>query len=199
TSTDTFKLAGDYTHSTWSLATDGSGGTLLADQPAASGTATIDTDTTLQIIGASAENVTFAGSTGTLVLSDPAEFTGTISAASGSLSSNDRIDLTNISYSTASIYSITYSSSTNTTTLVVTDGKSADTIKLAGNYTINTSWNFASDGHGGTLVFDPPATPSHQDAIAASGLAIEHAQIATHTDNLGLNFDAALGAGHADS
>jgi hypothetical protein len=157
------------------------------------GTATISGTATLEFGAAASADVAFsADSAGTLVLDDPARFTGTISG----LSSNDQIDLANISQSTVSVYSVTYSSSTNLTTLVVTDGKSADTIKLAGNYTINTSWNFASDGHGGTLVSGPSATPGHQDAGAAAELATEHVQSGMHMDNLGLDFDAAVGAGH---
>jgi hypothetical protein len=158
------------------------------------GTATISGTATLEFGAASSTDVIFSeDSAGTLVIDDPARFTGTISG----LSSNDRIDLANISYSSASVYSVTYSSSTNITSLVVTDGTSADTIKLAGNYTIDTSWNFASDGHGGTLVFDPLATSIHQDASVAAELAIEHIQIGM-PDNLGLDFDAAIGASQAN-
>jgi hypothetical protein len=151
---------------------------------AGSGSAAISGTATLEFGSASSTDVTFtADSVGTLVLGDPGDFTGTITG----LSSNDHIDLSNISYSTASVYSVTYSSSSNTTTLVVTDGTSADTINLAGNYAMNTVWNFASDGQGGTFVFESPAIPGHQESQAA---------VAMNTDNYGLDFDATLSRTH---
>src|SRR5262249_47269164 len=100
---------------------------------------------------ASSIDITFAAdAAGTLTLKDAADFTGTISG----FSSNDQIDLTNISYSIASVSNASYSSSTNITTLAITDGASTDAIKFVGNYTVNTGWHFSSDGHGGTLVTD---------------------------------------------
>ena len=60
---------------------------------------------------------------------------------------------------------ITYSLSTDITTLVITDGTITDAINLLGNYTINTAWHFSDDGHGGTIVSrvrpcPPPAISS---------------------------------------
>src|SRR5262249_54301945 len=83
-----------------------------------------------------------------LTLKDAASFTGTISG----FSSNDQIDLTNISYSIASVSNATYSSSTNITTLVITDGTSTDAIKLAGNYTIQPAWHFSGERPGPQLL-----------------------------------------------
>ena len=82
-------------------------------------------------------------------------------------SSNDHIDLTNISYSVASVSNASYSSSTNLTTLAITDGTSTDAIKLVGNYTINTAWHFSSDGHGGTLLTDSGSADLAQTVTAA--------------------------------
>jgi hypothetical protein len=116
-----------------------------------SGTAMINGTATLGFGAASSIDITFAAdAAGTLTLKDAADFTGTISG----FSSNDQIDLTNISYSIASVSNASYSSSTNITTLAITDGTSTDAIKLVGNYTINTAWHFSSDGHGGTLLTD---------------------------------------------
>jgi T1SS-143 domain-containing protein len=116
-----------------------------------SGTAMISGAATLGFGAASSADITFAAdAAGTLTLKDAADFTGTISG----FSSNDQIDLTNISYSIASVSNASYSSSTNITTLVITDGTSTDAIKFVGNYTINTAWHFSGDGHGGTLVTD---------------------------------------------
>jgi VCBS repeat-containing protein len=116
-----------------------------------SGSAMIDGTATLGFGAASPVHITFAAdAAGTLTLKDAADFTRTISG----FSSNDQIDLTNINYSIASVSDATYSSSTNITTLVITDGTSTDAIKLVGNYTINTAWHFSGDGHGGTLLTD---------------------------------------------
>src|SRR5262249_3630896 len=114
-------------------------------------TAIISGSATLGFGAASSADITFAAeAAGTVTLQDAAGFTGTISG----FSNNDHIDLTNISYSVASISNASYSSSTNITTLAITDGTSTDAIKFVGNYTINTAWHFSSDGHGGTLLTD---------------------------------------------
>ena len=92
----------------------------------------------------------FAGSNGTLILTDPSNFTGTISG----LNDDDRIDLANINWVTAQVTSATYSPSTNLTTLVINDGSHTDTIQLVGDYT-TSSWTFSSDGAGGAFMVDP--------------------------------------------
>src|SRR5262249_48199743 len=115
------------------------------------GSALIDGVATLGFGAASSVDVAFAAdAAGTLTLKNVADFTGTISG----FSSNGQIDLTNISSSIASTHNATYSSSTNITSLVITDGTSSGTIKLAGDYTTNTAWHFSGDGHGGTLLTD---------------------------------------------
>ena len=120
-----------------------------------SGNAMISGAATLELGAESSANVSFgADAAGTLILRDPSGFTGTISG----LSSTDHIDLANISYGIASLYSITYSLSTDITTLVITDGTITDAINLLGNYTINTAWHFSDDGHGGTIVSDAPVS-----------------------------------------
>ena len=120
-----------------------------------SGNAMISGAATLELGAESSANVSFgADAAGTLILRDPSGFTGTISG----LSSTDHIDLANISYGIASLYSITYSLSTDITTLVITDGTNTDAINLLGNYTINTAWHFSDDGHGGTIVSDAPVS-----------------------------------------
>jgi hypothetical protein len=114
---------------------------------------------TLELGAESSANVTFgADAAGTLILRDPTGFSGTISG----LSSADHIDLANISYETASVYGITYSSNTNITTLVITGETNTDTISLLGNYTINTAWHLSDDGHGGTIVSEATASPTSE-------------------------------------
>jgi hypothetical protein len=129
-----------------------------------SGTAMINGTGTLGFGAASSNDITFAAdAAGTLTLKDAADFTGTISG----FSSNDHIDLTNISYSIASVSNASYSSSTNITTLAITDGTSTDALKFVGNYTINTAWHFSSDGHGGTLLTDSGSADVAQTVTAA--------------------------------
>jgi hypothetical protein len=124
-----------------------------------SGSAMISGAATLELGAESSANVTFgADAAGTLILRDPTGFTGTISG----LSSADHIDLANISYEIASLYSITYSLNTDVTTLVITDGTNTDTINLLGNYTIDTAWHFSDDGHGGTIVSEAPVSPTSE-------------------------------------
>ncbi len=132
------------------------------------GSATITGTATLEFGDASSADIIFAAdAAGTLILKNPADFTGTISG----FSSDDQIDLTNLSWADASLNSITYSLSTNTTTLVITDGTHTDTINLVGNYTGST-WTFAPDGSGGTIVVDLPApavagVPVHADTLSS--------------------------------
>jgi hypothetical protein len=127
------------------------GNVTLNGAVAGSGTAMISGTATLGFSAASSIDITFAAdAAGTLMLKDAAEFAGTISG----FSSNDQIDLTNLNYSIAFLSNANYSSSTNITTLAITDGTSTDTIKLVGNYTIDAPWHFTSDSHGGTLLTD---------------------------------------------
>jgi hypothetical protein len=67
-----------------------------------------------------------------------------------------------MSYETASVYGITYSSNANITTLVITGETNTDTISLLGNYTINTAWHFSDDGHGGTIVSEAAVSPTNE-------------------------------------
>jgi hypothetical protein len=132
------------------------------------GTLAIDAGATLQLDGADALNVAFAGSTGKLVLKDPASFTGTIAGLTGT----DAIDLANIDWATAQVSRVTYSPSTNITTLVITDGShTSDTIQLIGDYTLST-WTFSSDGSGGALLVDPvtsiAALDDSEDVVAVA-------------------------------
>ena len=146
-------------------------GTLeIAGACSGTGTLAIDAGATLQLDGADALNVAFAGSTGKLVLKDPASFTGTIAGLTGT----DAIDLANIDWATAQLGRVTYNASTNITTLVITDGQHTDTVQLIGDYTSST-WTFTSDGKGGTLVVDPitsiAALDASEDVVAVAASA----------------------------
>jgi hypothetical protein len=116
-----------------------------------SGVATIGIGATLELAAADSSTVTFQGPTGTLRLDHSSTFSGNILnfTGSGSLAGSDQIDLADIQYSSAH-YSFAKG------VLTVSDG-SGDTAKLSfnGSYTL-ASFKIASDGSGGTVVYDPP-------------------------------------------
>ena len=133
------------------------GTTLQISAPLAgtSGSATIGAGATLELAAADSASVTFASSTGMLLLSDPSTFSGKIFnfAGNGSLSGSDQIDLKGINYNSV------HDSYANGV-LTVTDGTDTATLDFNGSYTL-TNFDFASDGSGGTIVYDPPAPPSN--------------------------------------
>jgi Tryptophan-rich Synechocystis species C-terminal domain len=119
------------------------------------GSATIGTGATLRLTAADSASVTFAGTTGTLKLDRPSTFSGEIFnfSGDGTLSGSDHIDLKRIDYNTLQ-------DSYANGVLTVTDG-SGDTAKLNfnGSYVL-ANFAFASDGKGGTIVYDPPISSS---------------------------------------
>src|SRR5262249_22292072 len=121
---DTIYLVGDYSHSTWKLSSDGSGGTIVVDP------------------------ITMVASGDTQILNDP---------TTSGLNGTDRIDLAKIDWETAQISNVSYSASTNITTLVITDGTHTDIVRLMGDYT-GSSWTFSSDGSGGAIMVDAITT-----------------------------------------
>ncbi len=132
---------------------------------------------------ASNENVTFAnGSTGELVLADSAAYTGEISGftGTGTPSSSDKLDLQDINFSSTK-FGATYANNV----LSVTDGTHTAHIDLVGSYAL-ASFEFQSDGKGGTLVFDPPAaTPSSAGcSVDAQASLLSQYMAATFTDAL---------------
>ena len=130
-----------------------------------SGAATIGAGATLGLAAADSASVTFTSSTGMLLLDHSSTFSGTIFkfTGTGALSGSDQIDLKDIKYSSV------HDSYANGV-LTVTDG-SGDAAKLNfnGSYTL-ANFKFASDGSGGTIVYDPPVTPSSgQNTVAPFG------------------------------
>ncbi|MHC2251103.1 hypothetical protein ACVILK_000795 [Bradyrhizobium embrapense] len=120
-----------------------------------SGNATIAAGTTLELPGASSATVAFQGATGTLKLDNSASFAGTVAGITGA----DAIDFANISF--ANVHTPTFNGTSSSGTLTVTDGTVTASIVLLGNYMAST-FATSSDGHGGTLVVDPPATQVSQ-------------------------------------
>ncbi len=116
------------------------------------GTFAIDGTQDLALFGSSTAAVTFGtGSTGMLSLYNSQSFTGTVAG----LTTQTPLDLADIKLAT--VQTPTYlNATTSGETLHVTDGSHIANIALLGNYLAST---FAptSDGHGGTILTDPPA------------------------------------------
>jgi hypothetical protein len=166
----------DNFNGTLAFSSDGNGGTLITDPPTAASTqtdtavatTTISSGTTVDIAHASSAPVTFQGSTGTLELDHSASFTGTISGfgGDGTLAGSDHIDLKDVSYSSLEKPSFANG------VLTVSDGTDTANLDFNGSYQL-ANFKLAPDGHGGTIVYDPPvpdpSTPADDDANTQSG------------------------------
>jgi hypothetical protein len=115
-----------------------------------SSTATVASGATLHLGAGYNGAVAFAGSTGTLRLDNSTSFAGTVAGMAGT----DALDLTDINFAT--IQTPTFDGDSSGGTLSVTDGVHTASITLLGNYLAST-FTTSSNGHGGTLVVDPPA------------------------------------------
>jgi len=128
--------------------------------------------------GTFTENVTFV-TKGELELAHSQAYTGTISGFS--LTGATSLDLKDISFISGTTKA-TYSGTTTSGTLTVTDGTHTAKIKLSGNYTAS-SFDVSSDGHGGTTVVDPPAAAqAHAFVAAMAGFAPSEAATAGAVD-----------------
>jgi autotransporter passenger strand-loop-strand repeat protein len=140
--------------------------------------ATVISSGTLEIAsGGSTDTgaVTFS-SGGTLLLDDAVHFGGLVA---GFNVPADRLDLLNISYisgTTTSSWTQLTSGANASGTLQISDGTSGTTadITLLGQYTAG-NFHLSSDGLGGTLVIDPPATTAASDTIINAAGLKQHA------------------------
>jgi Bacterial Ig-like domain len=120
-----------------------------------SGNFQINAGATLEF-GSSVANgatVTFDGGTGELKLDAPGSFAATIAGFTGTQADaahSDVIDLAGINQTSANFHE-TYAGGV----LTVTDGTNTAELTFS-NFT--SSFKFVSDGNGGTLIFDPPAS-----------------------------------------
>ena len=133
-----------------------------------------------------------AAGTGTITFANPARFGTTtleIDAAAlttaapnaysfankiaGATSPDQVIDLTSLAYNQGST-----NAALNGTSLLVSNGSSSVTLQLASDQS-KSSFVTASDGHGGTLVYDPPAVgaSSAPSSIATSRPIVDHSWI----------------------
>jgi autotransporter passenger strand-loop-strand repeat protein len=97
--------------------------------------------------GAVATAIAFSGG-GTLQLDDSVHFGGTI----GGFGVSERLDLRDIGFTSG----VTTASWLQSGTLIVTSGAKAAHLKLLGTHA-TSNLRLATDGHGGTLITDPPA------------------------------------------
>ena len=157
--------------------------TVISGSITGTGTLEIANNTTLTLEGPVGSGLTVQfdigqGAVGTLVLADPSEFYAQISG----FDANDTIDLANLDFNTA-LANSSYDSSTDITTLVITDTQQHTyTLKLEGNYTAST-WTFSNDGSGGAIMVDPPASTTTTDATAIP--VVETTATLTTTDTAG--------------
>lgn len=180
------QIAGIYGLTNFQINSDGHGGTLFTEQkriaPSASNAPTSIPAGDVLVIGTAYKGaVTFSGANETLWLGLPSSFTGTVSG----FGAQDAIDLPGIIYnSNSATPSYTPNASSTGGTLSVSDGLHTANIALLGNY---TAGNFAtaSDGHGGTLIVDPPAPPTlsvTSDPSAIRGQTLSLSSLVTISD-----------------
>jgi hypothetical protein len=114
----------------------------------------INGSTDLQLFGPSNANIAFgAGSTGTLTLDDSQAYSGTVAA----FAPGTHIDLVDIGFGASSTLGYAPNSSDTGGVLTASDGTHFANIALLGQH-MAASFVSASDGHGGTLISDPPLT-----------------------------------------
>jgi hypothetical protein len=118
---------------------------------------------TVELDSAYSGTISFAGGTGTLKIDHSSSFSGTIA---GQLAIGDVIDLADITAGANA--HISYSGNNSPGTLSVSDGTHIANIALDGIYSL-ANFTASSDGHGGTLVIDPPLLPDGVTLKAVDG------------------------------
>jgi hypothetical protein len=114
----------------------------------------------LELLGASSASVNFApGEAGTLKLDASSQFAGQVSG----FLIPDVMDLSDISFGADTTLGYAANSGNTGGTLNVNDGAHTANIALLGQY-MASQFAMSSDGHGGTLITDPP--PDQQQLLA---------------------------------
>ena len=161
--------------------------TLQIVQPLAgtSGAATVGAHATLELTAADSASVTFAASTGMLKLDRPSTFAGEIFGltGNGTLTGSDQIDLKGINNNTVQ-------DSYANGILTVTDGTNTAHLSFSGSYSLG-NFEFASDGNGGTIVYDPPV--SNNSAPIRNTVTTDHS---TDVFLFGPQLEQAVGTDH---
>jgi hypothetical protein len=113
------------------------------------------------------ENVTFTGATGVLELEKSVSYAGAVTGLSKT--GTNSLDLRDIAFIKGTT-TASYSGTTTSGELVVTDGTHTAFIELKGDY-IGSKFIVSTDGHGGTQVVDPhaPGAPNSAQASPPHG------------------------------
>jgi fibronectin-binding autotransporter adhesin len=165
-------------------------GDLIAEQGAIGGTATLFEGGTIEFGGPTKTAVQFASSAsfgaGALVLDDSIHFKGVISGFAKA-NINDEIDLNDINSATAQ--KVSYSGGI----LTIKDGQGHTAqLHFSGTYTL-ANFDLNDDGHGGTLLTDPPVAPQANAALFGSHIAAAFPLTASFQDvALSLSHPAAV-------
>jgi hypothetical protein len=131
------------------------GGNITTDgNVSGTGSVLIDGVATFEMGGAFSENVTLdAGANATLKIDHAADFRGTVTG----FDSNDLLDLADLAFGRNTTLGYVANSNNTGGTLTVSDGTNTANLGLFGQYTA-ASFAMSTDGSGGTLIHDPPAT-----------------------------------------
>jgi hypothetical protein len=144
------------------------GGGVMTVEGAVSGAGTVRIlSGTADFASGFSQNVAFTGSTGVLELGKSQTYAGAVSGLAKT--GGSQLDLRDIAYSGSTKASFAGTAASGT--LTVTDGTHTAKITLTGDYTAS-AFTVAPDGHGGTLVKDPPgahAVAAFADAMAGLG------------------------------
>jgi hypothetical protein len=156
-------LDGNYASTTFDVTAHQNDSVDITSRPTS--IATVPDGGVLELNQASSDSVVFQGETDSLVLDQPASFTGHISGFRGTApdaAHSDTIDLVGIDHDSPG-FSQTFNASTGL--LMVTDGTHTASFNFDH---FNGALNFASDHHGGTLITDPPVRPTEQQSLSAA-------------------------------
>ena len=179
----TFTLQGNASAATWTVNDKGGGEFDIADPPASSADSlgsmimhdpgqsteqvTIGHEGSSELAAGAVASVTFDDATGHLILDDASssQISVTGFTGDGTLAGSDQIDLKSIDYN-----SHTFAENYDATKglLTITDGNKAATLQFNGTYQA-ANFKFISDGHGGTIVFDPPVTNDAAHNLGGNG------------------------------
>ncbi len=107
------------------------------------------------------QNVTFTGVSGVLKLADSKTYTATVTGFS--LTGGTSLDLKDVGFVSAGEATFVDNGHGTGGVLTVTDGTNTAHINLVGDYTAST-FVASSDGSGGVIVVDPPASRSGADS-----------------------------------
>lgn len=160
THTTDLSIVGTYAQASFSIQSDGHGGTLVLDPPVDTANHSIASGATVTVAKAGLGTDTFAGKSGTLVLDLASDFAGKISGFGG----QDRIDLADIGFGAQTTLGYSANANGGGGTLTVSDATHIAKIALLGNY-MALSFVTASDGHGGTFL-EAAASTASQNALA---------------------------------